>query len=355
MIVGSRTPIPNFKRETIGYWKSDTLLECSAINDETNDVRSYSFKDPKGGGFNFKPGQHISLLLPLDGGDEYRTFTICSSPTYADDITLTVKTNRPDGATAWMRKNIDVGYLMSAVGPTGHFNLADYPCEKLVLISGGSGITPMMSMLRWLNDRNDEIDITFIHYARTSDEFLFSDELNEIAKENSNLRLYQIPTDEKKGKVHGIPTEEQLGTLIDVTDQQVFCCGPAGFMDLVKSILFESGLAPANYHQESFGGEKQDANSALPENLDDSGGTVSVTFKDRTFNAPKGSNLLNALKSNKFVIPTGCKSGMCGTCQVTVESGDVKMDQQGGLSNKEMEKGIVLACCSTIESNLILS
>ncbi|MDG1858076.1 MAG: FAD-binding oxidoreductase, partial [Emcibacteraceae bacterium] len=121
MRIGSRTPLPNFEKNTTGFWQSGSVIECTKVTFENTDVNSYSFKDPDRGGFQFKPGQHISIRLPLESGDEYRTFTICSSPTRGDEITLTVKTNRPNGATAWMRDNIKVGSQFSAVGATGLF------------------------------------------------------------------------------------------------------------------------------------------------------------------------------------------------------------------------------------------
>ncbi|MBL4602284.1 MAG: iron-sulfur cluster-binding domain-containing protein [Emcibacteraceae bacterium] len=352
MLKGCRTPIPNFKKATSGCWKSGSLLECVAIDDENADVRSYSFKDPAGGGFNHKAGQHISLLLPLEGGDEYRTFTIASSPTMPDEISLTIKTNRPNGATAWMRDNVKIGTNLTAVGPTGQFNIADNPCEDLLLISAGSGITPMMSMLRWLYNRRDDIKITFVHYAKTSDEYLFSEELSNINDDYSALNLYQISTHRDDGPISGLPTASQLKSIIEISDQTVFCCGPAGFMDVIKTVMLDSGLDEAQYHQESFGVDKVDN---APQEIDENAETVTVRFKDKIFEAAKGANLLNVLKQNKFVIPTGCKSGMCGTCQMKLESGSVKMNQLGGLSDGQIGDGYILACCSTLENNLTIS
>ncbi|MDG1995422.1 MAG: iron-sulfur cluster-binding domain-containing protein [Emcibacteraceae bacterium] len=349
MKTGIRTPLPNFKRRTRGLWKSGGLLECTNITAESADVNNYSFKDPDGAGFQFKPGQHISIRLPLESGDEYRTFTICSTPTRADEITLTVKTNRPNGATSWMRDNIKIGSTYSAVGATGLFNLIDYPCEKLLLISAGSGITPMMSMVRWLSDRQDDLDVTFIHYAKNSDEYLFSDELSKITENYMPLTFYQIPTDRADGEIHGRPSIEQISSLIDVGDQQVFCCGPGGFMDAIKDILLKGGLNPDHYHQESFGTDIiEDATSPIDENAE----IITVKFKDKTFKARRGETLLSALRENKIVVPTGCKSGMCGTCQMKLINGTVEMNQMGGLSEQQIETGSILACCSTLTENV---
>ncbi|MDA0707577.1 MAG: iron-sulfur cluster-binding domain-containing protein [Proteobacteria bacterium] len=349
MKIGTRDPLPFFERKTSGYWKSGGLIECSGVTDENAGVRSYHFKDPDGGGFNFKPGQHISIRLPLESGDDYRTFTICSAPTRDDEITLTVKTNRPDGATAWMRDNIRAGSTFSAVGPTGLFNLIDYPCDKLLLISAGSGITPMMSMLRWLSDRRDDIGVTFIHYAKNSDEYLFSGELSKIADEYAAFRYHQISTHRADQNVHGLPSTDQIASLINVEEHEVFCCGPGGFMEVVKDILITSGLSPAHYHQESFGGDIIEVDKSTTfENAE----TVTVNFKGKSFEAKRGETLLSVLKHNKVVVPTGCRSGMCGTCQMKLISGKVDMQHQGGLSERQVEAGNILACCSTLTENV---
>lgn len=351
MLKGCREPISNLHRIDSRFWKSGSLLECSSTLDENKDVRSYTFIDPDGGSFKHKAGQHISVLLPLDTGEEYRTFTIATSPTTPDSITLTIKTNRPDGATAWMSDNIEVGTELHAVGPVGLFNIEDYPCEELLLVSAGSGITPMMSMLRWLSDRKDNLKITFIHYAKTSDEYLFSDELNEIETNYKALNFHQISTHREDGVVFGKPSIDQISSLIKISNQMVFCCGPKGFMDVVKSILLESGLEEARYHQESFGGEiSQGSVEESNENTE----KVSICYKNKIIEAPKGSNLLSTLQRNKVVIPTGCKSGMCGTCQMKIESGSVNMNHQGGLSEAQVDKGYILACCSTLENNLTI-
>lgn len=349
MKIGTRTPLPAIKRRTTGLWKSGGLLECTNITAENADVNSYSFKDPHGAGFEFKPGQHVSIRLPLESGDEYRTFTICSSPTRVDEITLTVKTNRKNGATAWMRDNIKIGSRFSAVGPTGLFNLIDYPCEKLLLISAGSGITPMMSMLRWLSDRQDDLDLTFIHYAKNSDEYLFIDELSQIAGNYAPLTFHQISTHRADGDIHGLPTTEQIASLVDVLGHQVFCCGPSGFMDAIKDILLKNGLEPDHYHQESFGSDVSEAKTVL---IEKNAETVTVKFKDKIFKAKRGETLLSVLKKNKVVVPTGCKSGMCGTCQMKLISGTVDMNNQGGLSEQQVEAGNILACCSTLSENV---
>ncbi|MDG1707324.1 MAG: 2Fe-2S iron-sulfur cluster-binding protein, partial [Emcibacteraceae bacterium] len=146
-----------------------------------------------------------------------------------------------------------------------------------------------------------------------------------------------------------LPSQEQIASLIDIDDHQVFCCGPSGFMDAIKDILFNAGLITDHYHQESFGSDTIKTPSPL---VDNNAETVTVKFKDKTFDAKRGETLLSALKQNKIVVPTGCQSGMCGTCQMKLISGTVDMNQQGGLSDQQVDAGIILACCSTLTENV---
>ena len=103
------------------------------------------------------------------------------------------------------------------------------------------------------------------------------------------------------------------------------------------------------YHQESFG---SDAKESLSPVIDENAETVTVKFKDKVFNAKRGETLLSALKKNKIVVPTGCQSGMCGTCQMKLISGTVDMNHSGGLSDQQVEAGNILACCSTLTENV---
>jgi len=354
---GSRVPLPKFVSTAQQRWQSGDMLECTVIHDELTDVRSYTFIDPTGACFKFKPGQHLSLALPLPGGDDFRAFTIASSPTRPHSIQITVKTTGAGGATAWMYKHLRPGVKLRAFGPTGHFSLQDYPTRKLMLISAGVGITPMMSMLRWLRDRRETVEIAFLHYVRNPAYLLFQDELAALNKELPNLHLYQIPSQvpsrERWQGMSGRVNQLQLSALL-APEQAVFCCGPTGFMQQVQSILAVQSISPNNYHQESFGAPASErVETALPATRV-SRQSVAIHFENQQIEAKCGERLLDALRRNKVVIPTGCQTGLCGTCRLKKTDGNVQMRHQGGLSNIEERQGYILACCSILETDLSL-
>jgi len=358
--VGSRVAVPFIARHTNGCWETGDVIECVSVVNERPDIKTFTFKDPAGRGFRFKPGQHISLLLPMNAGEDYRTFTIASAPTRPDTISVTVKKNRPDHGTDWMHNSISVGTQLIAHGPFGHFNLAEFPAEKLLLVSAGVGITPMMSMIRWLADREEAIDITFVHYASTKEGSLFSEELAEISDKLPNMKLRQILTREDDGTpgevLSGRPSKKQMEAFVDLSGVEIFCCGPNGFMDALRSIVEAATGSTGHYHQESFFTDNEAvAIAPLLEQQEADQGVVRVSYKGKEFDVSKGSLLLDALRKNKFVLPVGCKSGKCGTCRLKVDSGQVSMMHQGGLTGQEEKEGYVLACCSTVQSNLSIS
>jgi len=354
---GSRSPLPRFVSNARERWQSGGMLECTAIHDELADVRSYTFADPAGACIEFKPGQHLSLQLPLPGGEDFRTFTIASSPTRPDSVRITVKTTGLGGATAWMHRHLRLGMKLRAFGPTGRFNLQDFPSRKLMLISAGVGITPMVSMLQWLRDRHEPIEITFLHYVRTPGHLLFQDELTALDAALPNLHCYQIPSNVPAGEswtgMRGRVSRRQISGLLS-PEQTVFCCGPTGFMESVQSILVAEGMSPGNYHQESFGTTANELQELQSPTTPASGHRVAIHFENLQFEAQCGERLLDVLRRNKMVIPTGCQTGLCGTCRLKKIDGSVQMRHQGGLSDLEERQGYILACCSTLDTDLSL-
>jgi len=152
-------------------------------------------------------------------------------------------------------------------------------------------------------------------------------------------------------------------------EQTVFCCGPAGFMTQVKRILSNNDFNLDRYHQESFGSPntqtsiQTDTQTNIQTSIDnplsnteisDGAESVVVNFEEKDINAHQGQLLLDALRQNKVIIPTGCKNGICGTCRLKKSHGDVRMQHQDGLHKSEEDQGFILVCCSTLKSDLSL-
>ncbi|MEL7224644.1 MAG: FHA domain-containing protein, partial [Cyanobacteria bacterium J06576_12] len=170
-------------------WNGGTITaRCVQINAETHDVKTFRFVAEPSILFDFKPGQFVTLTLPIThpqtGRSVTRSYSISSSPSRPHTLDITVKRvgpandDLPPGLVSnWLHDHLEVGMTLPMQGPYGDFNCVDHPAQKLLLISAGSGITPMMSMSQWLSDRATDTDITFIHTARTAQDIIFRQRL----------------------------------------------------------------------------------------------------------------------------------------------------------------------------------
>lgn len=345
----------------------DLRLVCVSRRQETADVVTFGFRSEDGDPLRHLPGQALTLALPVKLDTLWRTFTIASSPSRKGTVELTVKA-APDGdATRWMHEHLLPGTAITARGPLGRFSLAHHHAPSFALISAGSGITPMMSMLRWLADRGETVDVVFVHAARTPADILFADELQRLDARMPNLRLAitvsRVPEGESWSGYRGRIDRKMLGLIVPgLSRRETFCCGPAGFSVTVERIHRAEGGDPARFHTESFG--SRSASTILPENAfaavaappsKSPAKSVTLTIGDRRIEAMPGELLLSAARAAGVVIPTGCREGLCGACRVQCLAGDVEMHHKGGLSAREERQGYVLACCSRLKQDLTIA
>ncbi|MEY9718123.1 ferredoxin-NADP reductase [Sinorhizobium fredii] len=192
MLTGTMpTPLP---LDQMKPWNSARqMLVCTSVTDEAPDVKTFTFAVEGGGWFNYMPGQFITVELRAKGGDLHRTYTVSSSPSRPYAIAITIKAQPTSIGTRWMFENVRPGSRVRAYGPSGHFTLSRNPGKEYLFISAGSGITPMMSMLRWLSDCAPDTDVVFINSARRPEEIIFREELELLAKRMPNLSLGFLP------------------------------------------------------------------------------------------------------------------------------------------------------------------
>ncbi len=193
-----------------------------------------------------------------------RTYTLASSPSRPFSISVTVEAQADSVGTRWMFDNLAPGMHLRAYGPSGSFCIHNHPAAKYLFISAGSGITPMMYMLRWLNDCAPWTDIAFLNCARRPEEVLFRKQLELTGNRMPGLsvdflveeRSIQEKTFGHKGRLDAV----RLALLIpDISERKVFCCGPEPFKQSVREMLATAGFDMSHYHQESFGTRKAEA------------------------------------------------------------------------------------------------
>ena len=181
------------------------MLECTSAVAEAADVMTFTFRSDKPAWFRYLPGQFVTLELPVSAEPVMRTYTLSSSPSRPLSVAVTVKAQPGSIGTRWMFDNLKPGMMLKAFGPLGDFSFVRHPGEKYLFISAGSGVTPMMSMTRWMADCAPETDVTFISCARRPDDLLFRTELEVLARQMPRLNLgFLVEGHEARHGWHGL-------------------------------------------------------------------------------------------------------------------------------------------------------
>lgn len=342
-------------------WDSETddVLVCRHVIDETHDVRSFIFAPRTPARFRFDPGQFITLLLNIGGQEINRCYTVSSPPTRPDRISITVKRVPGGPVSNWLHDNLRAGSEIHALAPQGIFSLTRHPSPKCLFLSGGSGITPLMSMTRFLRDRADEQDTVFVHCARTPADIIFRAELDLLAATTPRLRIAHI-VESADGTWPGHRGRLSLPSLKliapDLAEREIFTCGPGPFMAAARAICAEAGHDPARYHEESFTFEDLAKPAATPVATSGAAPAYRIEFTraGRIIDGGADITILDAAAAVGLNLPSSCTQGMCGTCKSRLISGDVDMNHAGGIRKREIEQGLILLCCSKPRSNLVI-
>ncbi|NWK80154.1 hybrid-cluster NAD(P)-dependent oxidoreductase [Aquitalea sp. LB_tupeE] len=344
------------------------LVRCCKLIRETHDVLTFCFSMQEPVLFFFKPGQFVTLELEIDGEPQMRSYTLSSAPSIPYSFSITVK-RVPSGVVSnWLHDNLVEGMLLAIHGPAGQFNCIDHPARKVLLLSGGVGITPLMSMARWFFNTNAEVDMAFVHSARTPADIIYRAELDYMSTRIDNFHLHLIcehtPVGQAWSGYRGYLGKDMLALIApDFMERAVFCCGPAPYMRAVRQLLQQAGFDMANYHEESFGATPEadaslasaQAASAQTDSAADTA-THCISFKDsgKSVQVSAEITLHAAAASAGIKLPKACGMGICGTCRVKVLSGETDMQHNGGITDEEIEEGYVLSCCTRPRSNVQL-
>lgn len=288
---------------------------------------------------NYLPGQHLPIELKIDGKKVARRYTLSSSPSRKGRLAISVK--RVDGGhvSNWLLDNLQVGDVLEAQTPEGNFKLVEHE-SPLLLLSAGSGVTPMLSMLRYLADHNQVNDVVFYHQCRTIEDIPCREEIEKLNQAHQGLRviisLTQPPIDwfGLKGRF----SLSHLKQVPNVSDRQVFVCGPDGFMNKAKNLLLKQGLPENAYHQEAFG---ISAPAARKEQA------VNITLNGTVIEGTNQKTILEQAEDAGLYIANSCRAGLCGACRVTVKSGKVDQEDVPALQAMGENTNMVLTCCST--------
>lgn len=348
----SNSPISNTVASSAAWSNLEEIeLNCIARINETRDVVTFRFALPSGYQANYLAGQFITLNLTVDGQAVSRCYTLSSSPGRSTDIAITVKRVTDGQISNWLHDHLQIGDVINALPPQGEFNQNNGATNPVLLLSAGSGITPMLSIARELTDQNSERDIIFYHQARTEADLICEDELLWLARQNPKLHLLfslSQPESDWKGIKGRISTEQLNQYIPDLAERTILCCGPEGFMEHAKEYCELLGHSEQDWFEESFG---------QPPGVELNTKVVSyqLALNGNTIKGDNQSTLLEQAEDSGIKIPAGCRSGVCGACKVTLVSGDMHRTSEIPLTEEEKQTGIILACSCVPESDCEIS
>ncbi len=285
---------------------------------ETGDASTVILR-PNGAWKGFTPGQHVQFGVEVDGTRRVRCFSVSSSrAAKKGTFSVSVKAH-PDGyVSQFLHHELKPRTIVYLSQAEGEFVLPRSVPDNLLLVSGGSGITPVMSMIRTLRDTGHQGRVTFLHYARSRDDEMFTADLDALA-EAANVTVMRVytrqpaPGAELKGRFH-VDHLKHLG--IDPTDTLTYVCGPAGLIATVRDTYTELGAAD-QLRLEYFKVPSVD--------LDAADATGTLTFDDARIEADNsGATILEQAEAAGLKPEFGCRMGVCNTCVVKKNHGAVR-------------------------------
>ncbi|MGR9073974.1 MAG: FAD-binding oxidoreductase, partial [Gammaproteobacteria bacterium] len=244
----------------LGVWSEGvTRLKVADIVEETHDCKTFRLVGKEPMLFSYKPGQFITFILNIDGQEVKRSYSMSSSPSRPHLLEVTVK-RIPGGLVSnWFCDKVKLGDELTVKGPSGKFTCFNFPSNKMLFVGAGSGITPVISMSRWITDTAADVDVKLLASFKTPSEIIFRKELEMLSVRHSGFQVALTVT----AGWHGIDSwagftgrvsRDMINVFVpDILERHVFMCGPEPFAESVKNILCEIGYDMSRFHSESFG------------------------------------------------------------------------------------------------------
>jgi ferredoxin-NADP reductase len=347
------------------------ILEVADVVQESVDSRSLYLVDPYGLPLpDFRPGQYVLVRPALAGAYQAtRCYSLSSSPD-ARYWRITVKRQNashplvhanPGGLSAWIHRTIGKGDCLLVGGPRGQFYLPLESTRDIVLIAAGIGITPMASMLRWSLEETPERNVTLLYQAKNSEHWPLGKDIHKWQIDFASLQAHTFFSRGDAKEIESLATElpghfnsgkfdgNTAARLANNPDADYYMCGPEPWMEHMREQLVACGVSAARIHWESFGSpEAPKPTGSLPCDAHDvrfASSDVETQWHD------PDQSIWELAKANRIELPSGCLSGVCGSCRVKLISGQVQYDRQISV---ELARGECLTCVARPITNLVL-
>ncbi|MGO9284808.1 MAG: ferredoxin reductase [Mycobacterium sp.] len=309
------------------------------VRRETQDSATLVIKPGWGFGFDYQPGQYIGIGLLVDGRWRWRSYSLTSSPRKgARTVTITVKAMPEGFLSAHLVAGVQPGTIVRLAAPQGNFVLPDPPPPAMLFVTAGSGITPVMSMLRTLVRRDQITDVIHLHSAPTAADVMFGAELERLAADHAGYRL-RLRTTRSEGRLDLSRLDTEVP---DWRTRQTWACGPEAMLKAAEHAWSEAGVLD-HLHLERFA-----VSRAAPAGA---GGTVTFAKSGKSTTADAATSLMEAGEQLGVQMPFGCRMGICQSCVVGLVEGHVRDLRTGA----EHEPGTrVQTCISAASGDCVL-
>lgn len=338
--------------------KQDTGIITLTVKDvvkETADAVSIHFHHPEGKKIEYKAGQFFTLIVDINGKEERRAYSVCSSPFVDPNPAVAVK--RVDGGKVsnYLNSELKAGDSIRVIPPLGNFTteLSPSNSRNVVLIAGGSGITPMMSLAKSVLSQEPNSKVTLVYANRDYDSIIFRKQLEEIQAANSDLKIIHVLENNSSnyGQHEGYLTQSIIQQVkLELSDEKAeyFICGPGPMMDIAINSLKNLGVSEQLIRKESFttGSSVNKEKSVDSDEIIAREVTIILDGEEHKYTVEPNEYILEKGLDENLDMPFSCQSGLCTACRGKCLSGKVKMDESDGLSQAELDEGYVLPCVS---------
>lgn len=365
-------------KESSGYLE----LTVRSVIKETADAITIVFEPPEGG-LPYQAGQFLTLILPVDGEEVRRSYSLCTSPAVDPYPSVTVKRVASGKVSNYLNDTLKSGDTVRMLAPMGTFTTPIDPANQrhLVMLGGGSGITPLMGLLKSVLHQEPQSKVSLIYANRDPSSIIFRQQLETLTQQHPD-RFYVVHVLEDSGDyteaLEGRVTAERLPELLSdlpfqASSTEYFLCGPQGMMENVRKALKNLDVPPHLIHKESFVTRKsaEASEDTVEEAASKDGGQtatwdsestpgayqtsqatvteaheVTIRYEGETYNftVESESTILETALALDIDLPYSCQSGLCTACMGKCTSGRMKLDEEDSLTEEDLKEGYVLTC-----------
>lgn len=338
-------------------------LTVTDVAKTTRDAVVVSLQPDRPEAFDFTQGQYLTFRRDFDGVELRRSYSICTAPGQG----LQVGIKRVDGGafSTWANTDLAPGAVVEAMPPMGNFYAAP-GAGHVLAFAGGSGITPVLSILRAGLLTDPDTRFTLVYANRNANSVMFRDEISDLKDQHlGRLTVIHILEDEAqeidlfRGRIDGAKCAALFEQWIDLPSvSTAFICGPEPMMLAISEALTRHGLPKDRIRFELFAsGQPGRAAQPAPSALRDEGTEARVVLNGeaREFTLPPGTTLLQGALDNALDAPFACRAGVCSTCKAKVLEGEVEMVANHALEDYEVDQGFVLTCqCHPLSDRVVV-